>query len=196
MAFLSESQLRQIGFKSLAENVLIADKVSIYNAENISLGSYVRVDDFCILSAGERGIEIGSFVHLAAYTSLMGAERIILEDFVGLSSKVSLFSSSDDYMGYSLTNPMVPSQYKRVKSLPVTLKKHALVGAHSVLLPGASLEEGVSIGAMSVVSSKLDAWHVYMGNPAKKIVRRSKKLLQSEQSLKQDFPNVSFIGND
>ena len=99
-------------------------------------------------------------------------------------------------MGYSLTNPMVPSQYKRVKSLPVTLKKHALVGAHSVLLPGASLEEGVSIGAMSVVSSKLDAWHVYMGNPAKKIVRRSKKLFQSEQSLKQDFPNVSFIGND
>mgnify|MGYP000551275127 FL=1 len=196
MAFLSESQLRQIGFKSLGENVLISDKVSIYNAENISLGSYVRVDDFCILSAGERGIEIGSFVHLAAYTSLMGAERIILEDFVGLSSKVSLFSSSDDYMGYSLTNPMVPSQYKRVKSLPVTLKKHALVGAHSVLLPGASLEEGVSIGAMSVVSSKLDAWHVYMGNPAKKIVRRSKKLLQSEQSLKQDFPNVSFIGND
>jgi len=196
MAFLSESQLRQIGFKSLGENVLISDKVSIYNAENISLGSYVRVDDFCILSAGERGIEIGSFVHLAAYTSLMGAERIILEDFVGLSSKVSLFSSSDDYMGYSLTNPMVPSQYKRAKSLPVTLKKHALVGAHSVLLPGASLEEGVSIGAMSVVSSKLDAWHVYMGNPAKKIVRRSKKLLQSEQSLKQDFPNVSFIGND
>lgn len=193
MAFLSENQLRQIGFKSLGENVLISDKVSIYNAENISLGSYVRIDDFCILSAGEKGIVIGSFVHLAAYTSLMGAERIILEDFVGLSSKVSLFSSSDDYMGYSLTNPMVPSQYKRVKSFPVTLKKHALVGAHSVLLPGASLEEGVSIGAMSVVSSKLDAWHVYMGNPAKKIVRRSKKLLLSEQSLKEDFPNVSFL---
>ncbi|WP_045493711.1 galactoside O-acetyltransferase, partial [Vibrio hyugaensis] len=112
--------------------------------------------------------------------------------FVGISSKVSIFSSSDDYMGYSMTNPTVPDVFKKVKSLPVVLKKHALVGAHSVLLPGTILEEGTSVGAMSVVSSSLEGWFVYMGNPVKKLVRRSKKLLEHEEKLKASFKDVKF----
>ncbi|WP_045500099.1 galactoside O-acetyltransferase, partial [Vibrio hyugaensis] len=112
--------------------------------------------------------------------------------FVGISSKVSIFSSSDDYLGYGMTNPMVPDEYKRVKSIPVVLKKHSLVGAHSVLLPGTTLGEGVSVGAMSVVSSSLESWFVYMGNPVKKLVRRSKKLLEHEENLKASFKDVKF----
>ncbi|WP_102305447.1 acyltransferase [Vibrio cyclitrophicus] len=192
MGFLNRYQLDQIGFSDVGENVLISDKASIYNAENIKIGSHVRIDDFCILSAGESGIDIGNFVHISAFSSLMGAEKIILEDFVGISSKVSIFSSSDDYMGYGLTNPTVPDEFKKVKSFPVILKKHALVGAHSVLLPGTVLNQGTSVGALSVVSSILDEWYVYMGNPAKKRVRRSKKLLDKEIELKIDFPKVKF----
>lgn len=192
MGFLSSQEIESIGFKSVGDNVLISDKASIYNASKISIGSHVRIDDFCILSAGQAGIEIGNFVHMSAYSSLMGAELIKLEDFVGISSKVSIFSSSDDYMGYGMTNPMVPDEYKRVKSLPVTLRKHAIVGAHSVLLPGTTLGEGVSVGAMSVVSSSLEAWFVYIGNPVKKVVRRSKKLLEQEKALKEKFESVSF----
>nr|WP_025534599.1 acyltransferase [Vibrio parahaemolyticus] len=192
MGFLSKQEVESIGFKEIGDNVLISDKASIYNAGNISIGSHVRIDDFCLLSSGSSGIQIGNFVHMSAYSSLVGAELIKLEDFVGISSKVSVFSSSDDYMGYGMTNPMVPDEYKRVKSLPVTLKKHALVGAHSVLLPGTTLGEGVSVGAMSVVSSSLEDWFVYIGNPVKKIVRRSKKLLEQEEVLKAHFKSVNF----
>ncbi|AUV87453.1 MULTISPECIES: galactoside O-acetyltransferase [Vibrio] len=192
MAFLTKQEVENIGFKEVGDNVLISDKASIYNAGNISIGSHVRIDDFCILSAGASGIKMGNFVHMSAYSSLMGAELIQLEDFVGISSKVSIFSSSDDYLGYGMTNPMVPDEYKRVKSIPVVLKKHSLVGAHSVLLPGTTLGEGVSVGAMSVVSSSLESWFVYMGNPVKKLVRRSKKLLEHEEKLKASFKDVKF----
>lgn len=192
MGFLSKEELRNIGFKSIGSNVLLSRKASIYNPSNITIGSNVRIDDFCLLSAGEEGIKIGNFVHISAYSSLVGAESIILEDFVGVSSKVSIFSSSDDYLGYSMTNPTVPAKYTKVKSIPVVLKKHAIVGAHSVLLPGTVLGEGVSLGAMSVVSSKLEEWFVYMGNPAKKVVRRSKKLLEKEIELKSEYQEIKF----
>lgn len=52
MGFYSREQLEKIGFKSLGKNVLISDKSSIYSPENISIGNNVRIDDFCILSAG------------------------------------------------------------------------------------------------------------------------------------------------
>mgnify|MGYP003624210060 CR=1 FL=1 len=192
MGFLTKQEIEKIGFKKIGDNVLISDKASIYNAGAISIGSYVRIDDFCLLSAGKAGINIGNFVHMSVYSSLMGAELITLEDFVGISSKVSVYSSSDDYMGYGMTNPIVPEEFTNVKSMAVTLKKHSLVGAHSVLLPGSVLGCGVSIGAMSVVSSVLEDWFVYMGNPVKKIVRRSKKLLEKEKKLKDNFKHVNF----
>lgn len=193
MSFLTKEQIKYIGFKEIGENVLISDKAMIYNPERIKIGSHVRIDDFCLLSAGVAGIQIGNFVHIGAYTSIVGAGEVVIEDFVGISFKVSIFSSSDDYMGYAMTNPMVPEKYRNVKSIRVVLCKHALIGAHAVLLPGTYLEPGVSIGAMSVVSSKLEGWFVYMGNPAKKLVRRSKKLLEKELELRKELPNIKFM---
>lgn len=52
MAFIPRDQLEKLGFARLGENVYISDKASIYNAANISIGSHVRIDDFCVLSAG------------------------------------------------------------------------------------------------------------------------------------------------
>jgi hypothetical protein len=58
MAFLGKDVLIQMGFKSLGENVFISDKASFYNIGKIDVGSNVRIDDFCVLSAGEGGIKL------------------------------------------------------------------------------------------------------------------------------------------
>ena len=73
--FLNENQLKEFGFKKFGENIKISDKASIYNAENISIGNNVRIDDFCILSAGEGGIEIGSSVVRVKQVELVGIGR-------------------------------------------------------------------------------------------------------------------------
>jgi galactoside O-acetyltransferase len=39
-------------------------------------------------------------------------------------------------------------------------KKYTIVGASSVILPGVRIEEGVSVGALSLVTKPTEAWEV------------------------------------
>ena len=107
-------------------------------------GNDVRIDDFAVLSAGEGGIELGSYVHVAVFSLLIGKGRITVEDFSGLSSRVSIYSSSDDYTGKWMTNPTVPDEFTGAKHADVRLGRHVIIGANSVILPGTVLEEGAA----------------------------------------------------
>ncbi|SMG15121.1 galactoside O-acetyltransferase [Marivirga sericea] len=184
MAFLSTEKLNEIGFKSLGENVMISDKVSIYNPKNIQIGSNVRIDDFCILSAGEKGISIGNYVHIACYVSLIGKELIDVQDYVGISSKSAVYSSSDNYSGEYLVGPTIPDQYKDVDHRPVIFEEFSLIGAGSVILPGVTVGRGTAVGALSLVVKSLDYWGVYIGSPVKFIKERKRDLIQKAEQLK------------
>jgi galactoside O-acetyltransferase len=183
---LTRQELENIGFCSLGEDVQVSPYARIYGAGRICLGSHVRIDDFCILSAGEEGIEIGDFVHLAAYCSLIGQAKISMGNFSGLSSRVSVYSSSDDYSGRSLTNPTVPEKYKSVISAPVLISRHVIVGSGSVILPGAQLGECSAVGALSLVTQTCEPFWIYAGRPAKKIKRRDDRLLSLEALCRGD----------
>ena len=110
MGFLSPEALAAMGFRSLGRDVRLSDKASVHGAARISLGDRCRVDDFAVLSAGVGGIALGAHVHVAVFASLMGAARIELRDFAGISSRVAIYSSNDDYLGGAMTNPTVPSE--------------------------------------------------------------------------------------
>jgi dTDP-4-amino-4,6-dideoxy-D-glucose acyltransferase len=178
MGFLSRAELEKMGFDEIGTDVLISDKASIYNPEKIRLGSNVRIDDFCIISAGEGGIEIGNYVHIACYVSLIGSELIKLSDFVGISSKTAVYSSSDDYSGNFLTGPTIPNTYKNVDNRPVIFETHSLIGAGCIILPGVTVGEGTAVGALSLVSKNLDAWGIYLGSPLKFIKPRKQEMLK------------------
>jgi galactoside O-acetyltransferase len=143
----------------------------------------VRIDDFVVLSAGDEGIDIGSYVHIGVYTNLQGKANIRLDDFAGLSSRVSIYSSTDDYLGGFMTNPMLPNEYRNTKNQAVHLMKHVLVGSGTVILPGAVLETGVAIGALCLVAGHCAAFGVYHGNPARMVMKRDMKLLEWEKEL-------------
>lgn len=188
MPWLSRHDLLALNFKNIGDNVLISDKASIYNAPNISIGNNVRIDDYCVLSAGEGGISIGNYVHIAVYCSLIGGGAVKLCDFSGLSSRVSIYSSNDDYSGEFMTNPCVPSRFTKVSSEDVEIGRHAIVGSGAIILPGVVLEEGVAIAALTLVNKHCERFHVYAGVPARKIKKRSDKLLQVEQEFLQLKP--------
>lgn len=185
MAILSRAAVEAIGFAAVGDNVLISDRASFYGAERIRIGSNVRIDDFCVLSAGEGGIDIGSYVHIAVGALLIGTANIAVSDFVGISSRVAIYSSSDDYSGAAMTGPMVPDQFKNVHHADVVLGRHAIIGSGSVLLPGVQLGEGVAIGALSLVSKNCEPFFVYAGNPARKIKERKRDLLELEKNFLQ-----------
>ncbi|PPD54708.1 MAG: galactoside O-acetyltransferase [Methylotenera sp.] len=182
MSFYDDSELSKMGFLSLGKNVKISRKASIYNAARISIGDFSRIDDFCVLSAGKGGIHIGRNVHIAVFCGLIGQGSITLADFSGLSSRVMVYSSNDDYSGGALTNPTVPPEFTNVTSAPVHLEKHVIVGSGSIILPGVILQEGVAIGALSLVNRNCERFSIYMGSPAKRVRSRSEKLLESEHS--------------
>jgi acetyltransferase-like isoleucine patch superfamily enzyme len=185
MAFYNRDSLLSMGFKSLGENILISDKASFYNCNNISIGSNVRIDDFCVLSAGEGGIELGSYIHIAVYTSLIGKGKIVIGDYGNLSSRVSIYSSNDDYSGNYMTNPMVPLKLTNVKHADVILKEHVIIGSGTVVLPGSILNMGVAIGAMSLVSGIVAEFEIHAGCPAEFKKRRHKHILNICQNIKK-----------
>ncbi|SEH08550.1 acyltransferase [Candidatus Venteria ishoeyi] len=183
MSFYTQEELEVLGFKYLGKNVCLSKKTSIYNPANISIGNYSRIDDFCILSAGDDGIEIGRNVHIAIFCSLMGNGLIKLADFSGLSSRVSIYSSNDDYSGNYMTNPTVPEQFINVTQAPVIMGKHVIIGAGSIILPGVTLHDGAGVGALSLVKKDCEAFNLYLGSPARKIGTRSRKVLELETDL-------------
>lgn len=186
MAYFSEEELSQIPFQKLGKNVKISNKASIYNPQKICIGDNVRIDDFVVISAGEGGIHIGSYIHIGVYSSLIGAGHINLHDFVNISSRVSIYSNNDDYSGEGMTNPMIPDVFKKVLVDTVILQKHVIVGSNSVVLPGVTVSEGCAIGAFSLVKkSLLTPFTIYAGVPAKAIGSRSSNLLELADAFMQ-----------
>lgn len=178
-SFYDERDLKRIGFEMIGKNVKISKKSSIYGAKNMRIGNNVRIDDFCILSGN---IQLGDNIHIAAYSALYGGEDgIIIDDFANLSSRVSVYSVSDDYSGETMTNPTIPREYKNVHSAPIHIKKHAIIGSNAVVLPGVIIEEGSSFGAFSFIDHNSEAWSINVGIPFKKIKSRSKNLLELEK---------------
>jgi len=184
MGFLSRKQIDAMGFAAVGQPPRISDKSSFYNCAHISIGDHVRIDDFCVLSAGDGGIKIGNHVHVAIYSALVGDAKITLGDFSGLSSRVSVYSSSDDYSGVAMTNPTIPLRFRRVKTAPVEIGQHAIIGAGSVLLPGVILEQGVAVGALSLITKNCQAFGIYSGVPARRIKERSRALLEGEKHFR------------
>lgn len=179
--FYSEKALQKMGFKYLGKNVLISEKASIYGAENISIGDNSRIDDFCILNGT---IEIGKYVHIAAYCGLFAGDAgISLADYAGLSSRISVYAASDDYSGEYMTNPTVALEFRKVTKRKVVFGKHCIVGTGSTILPGVAIGDGCSIGSMSLVNKSTDPWGIYVGIPAKRMRDRSKELLKLETAF-------------
>lgn len=183
MAMLDRLAIKSMGFASVGENVFISDRASFYNCANISLGNNVRIDDFCVLSAGAGGITIGNHIHVAVYCLLIGAGKITLSDFCNMSSRVSIYSSNDDYSGTAMTNPMVPVEYTGVTHADVSVGRHVIVGSGSVILPGVTLEDGVAIGALSLINKNCRTFGIYAGSPAKLIKERKRDLLELEKAF-------------
>ena len=182
--YLTEDELTKYGFKSLGHHVQIHSRASIYCCENISIGNYVRIDDFAVL-VGKGGIEIGSHVHIANFCFLGAKAGIVMKDFTTLANGVKLFSSSDDYSGEYMTNPMLPPEFTGGKSGRIVLEKHVIIGAGSVVLPDVVLGEGVAVGALSLVTLPLSPWGIYFGSPVKRIRPRNKKILELEKQFRE-----------
>ncbi len=181
--YFKSEELLGMGFKSVGENVKIAKNCTLVGLDKISLGNNIQIDENVFIAANSGPLSIGDYVHIGGGCHLNCAGGITLSDFSGLSQGVRIYSVTDDYTGFSLTNATVPKKFKNVKIASVFLGKHVLIGSGCVILPGVQIGIGSSVGALSLVNISLKEWGVYIGVPAKRIKARSQKLLELEQTL-------------
>lgn len=173
-SFYSSQELSTLRFKAIGQNVFVSRFVQFYGIENIEIGNNVRIDDFCILSGN---IKLGNNIHISAYNALYGKFGIEMEDYTGLSPRCTIFSATDDFSGNYLIGPMVDSTFTNVIGGNVLIKKYSQIGSNCVILPGVTINEGVAVGAMSLVLHDLEEWKIYKGIPAKFHKTRNNKLL-------------------
>ncbi len=176
-------ELRKFGFKCVGDNVKISKSATIVGLSNISLGNNIRIDGQGVIAANSGYLTIGDYVHIGSSCYLACSGGITLSDFSGLSQGVRIYSISDDYSGEALTNPTIPLKFLNLKIASVLIGKHVIIGSGSVVLPGVTVNEGSSVGALSVISKNLPEWGVYVGTPAKKIRGRLKNMLEFEKEL-------------
>ena len=180
--YYHNNELKKFGFKKVGTNVKIAKNCTIVGINNISLGNNIRIDSNVVIVANKGYLKLGNYIHVGAGSYLNCEGGITLANFSGLSQGVHIYSSSGDFSGKSLNHPTVPKKYQFVKSAPVFLKEHAIIGTGSVILPGVTIGKGSSVGALSFVSISLDEWGIYFGIPVRKINIRSKKILEVEKN--------------
>ncbi|MFJ6324047.1 MULTISPECIES: acyltransferase [unclassified Rhizobium] len=184
-SFLSDQELQAIGFRSFGRNCQVSRYARFYGAASMSMEDNVRIDDFAVLSGT---IALGNYIHIASHCVLHGgsdAAGISMEDFSGLSARVSVYAHSDDYSGLWLTNPTVPNELTNVISRNVSIGRHAIIGTGSVLLPGVIVGEGAALGAMSLATKSLEPFTIYAGNPARRLKSRQRDFLLHEKKLEE-----------
>ena len=184
-SFYSDEELQELGLGSVGRGVLLSRHAQLYSSATIHLGDHTRVDDFCILSGN---IRVGRYCHVAAGGYMFsGGAKIALGDYVVLSSRVTIYAASDDFLGDSLMlNPSIRTPLRKTIEKDVILESFASIGTNALLLPGATLAEGTVLGAMSLLKKTTEPWSVYAGTPAVLVKPRSRKM----KSLAQQFENA------
>lgn len=117
-----------------------------------------KLNKYNWLVQNKKGLKLGKMTDIGAFTYINAKNGVIIDEQAQIGSHCSIYSVStiDGKEG------------------PVTIKKKACVGSHSVIMPGVTIGENAVIGAFSFVTKDIPANCVAYGVPAK-IVREKKK---------------------
>jgi galactoside O-acetyltransferase len=125
-------------------------------------------------------IRIGRNVHISTGACLLGVHGVEIGDYSAISAGVKLFTATEDLSGEWLCNPQSPANKRRPIQSYVRVGKHCVIGANSVVLPGAEFPDGACLGALSLAKKPLQSWSIYAGVPARFIRARSRRALELE----------------
>ena len=173
----------------LGRSAIIGKTVRIRKPDRVKVGDFSIIDDFTYVSCG---LTVGCYTHIGAGGVLIGGDaHITIGDFVNIAPGCRIVAASNDFTGGGLVGPTIPEEFA-AKSIiaDVFIGDHALFGTGTVILPGCHIPEGMSTGAMTLITPdlKLEPWTLYAGIPARPLRKRAstailetaKRLLESK----------------
>lgn len=158
-------------FAYCGANVLIHEPSIFLKPEMISIGDGSRLDAI-IKCEGGLGVHIGKGVHVSSFCHLnVGGGRLIVGDYVALTSGVKIHTGSNKPAGQSMSSA-APQEMQVIERGAVTIGDYAFIGSGAQILMGVTVGEYAVVGAGAVVTRDIPSWTVWMGIPAKMVGRR------------------------
>ena len=173
--FFSLSELAYLG-----EDTIVGRTVRIRKPDRCRIGSHSILDDFLYVSCSLR---VGSYTHIGANSSIIGGDGVVeIGDYVNIAPGCQIVSASHDFSAGGLAGPTIPEEFRGGSITDrVVLHDHVLLGCQTVVLPGAELPEGMSTGAMTLVTrQEYRPWCLYAGIPARLVKERRRDSILSQ----------------
>lgn len=154
----------------LRSRALVSLAARVQWGPGISFGPGTVIKPFAIVQHGSgvvrfgRDCAISSFCHVST-----GSGDIIAGDYVRLAANCTLAGGTREIQSREVLLMEQPEQEKK----GIRIGDDVLVGAGSVILPGARIGRGAVIGAGSVVSGEVPEYAIVAGAPARVIGERS-----------------------
>lgn len=123
--------------------------------ENVAIGRYLTVVDL-------GGVTVGSLVNIGHHAHIDGRGGITIGNTVDMASGVTIFSADHD--------PDDPDYGSRMR--PTVIGDRVWLATGATVMSGATLADGVIVGAGSVAAGKLEENGIYTGNPARFVRQR------------------------
>lgn len=135
-------KLKNIQFENKGMNVSIEKGFNFIHPENISIEDHVYIGPYSTIYAhGKVTIKRGSII----------------------GPKVTIYTANHNFKSDAHAIPYD----KQLDRHSVEIGENVWIGGNVILLPGAKLEEGVVVGAGSVISKVIPAYSIVVGNPCK-----------------------------
>lgn len=100
-------------------------------------------------------LEIGDYVVISEKVDIYNFGLVKIGDNTAISKGVWLCTGSHD-----ISRADFPLIWR-----PIQIGSSVWIAAEALIQPGVTIEDGVVVGARSVVKKNLSAWSVYAGNP-------------------------------
>lgn len=112
------------------------------------------------------GCKIGKNVFIGAqvYFDAGYSNLIIIEDHAHVTARCLLLCHQRDLSNYRVGDDAAKLGYKTGN---IHIKKGAMIGMNTTIMPGVTIGEGAIIGAHSLVTKDIPAWTIATGVPAK-----------------------------
>jgi len=159
--FFDKSKLKHLG-----SGVIIGKTVRIRKPKEVSIGDKSIIDDFTYISVA---MEMGHNSHIASNVSISGGglgKKFTIGNYSTISNGSSVHCASSGFRECTLELPSVPTEEQfGGDARDITLGDYVIVGAHSCILPGVVVPEGVAFGAYTLVKPDVELlpYHLYVG---------------------------------
>lgn len=139
------------------------------DVQSINIGKSTDIWQFCVVLPGAKiGENCNINCHVFIENDVIIGNNVTIKPGVQIWNGVTLEDNVFVGPNVTFTNDLIPKSKQYPQSFTKTIvKQGASIGANSTILAGNVVGEFAFVGAGSVLTKSIPAYHLYYGNPAR-----------------------------